>query len=114
MGNELREVLEGCWRSEGATEDTAVEAICRWCERMRRQGHEPGCPCTALDLALQQRDALAAYIKAEKRSAVMQGALRLAKKSAKVEVKQRVDESALQLEATLARLRELGIEEMVR
>jgi hypothetical protein len=68
----------------------------------------------ALSLALQQRDALAGFVKAEKRNMTMRSALRLARKPAKPEVKRRLDETVLELESALARLRELGIEEIVR
>jgi hypothetical protein len=68
----------------------------------------------ALSLALEQRDALANYVKAEKRNLIMHGALRLAKKSAKDDMKRKRDEAAMLLEAALTRLRELGIEDMVR
>jgi hypothetical protein len=114
MTIDLEAVLEDCWAESSKADTGAVEESCRWCHQSKDQGHTPDCPCGALFLALQQRDALAAYVKAEKRNIVMQGAIRLAKRNSKAEVKRRLEESALQLEAAHARLRELGIEEMVR
>ncbi|MGD2253930.1 MAG: hypothetical protein PVF70_13530 [Anaerolineales bacterium] len=114
MTDHLKAVLEDCW-SEGGDPDTSTkEQSCRWCHQSQRHGHAPDCPCLALSLALQHRDALANYVKAEKRNLIMQGALRLAKKSAKDDVKRRRDEAAMLLEDVLTRLRELGIEDMVR
>jgi len=114
MTDDLKAVLENCW-GDGASPDTlTLQRSCRWCHDSNPGEHDPECPCVALSLALQQRDALAGYAKAEKRTAIMQGAVRLARKSAKGEMKRRLDEAVLQLEAAIARLRELGIEEMVR
>ncbi len=112
MGDDLKAVLEICWESN-PSDDDSDQANCRWCHHPMAGEHDPACPCLALSLALQQRDALASYIKAEKRSFTMQGALRLAKKTAKSQMKQRVDQAALELEAALACLRELGIEELI-
>ena len=114
MTEDLKAVLEDCW-SEGSDLDTSTkEQSCRWCHQSKRHGHAPECPCVALSLALQQRDALAEYAKAEKRTMIMQGAVRLAKKPVKSEVRHRHKEAVLRLEAAFTRLRELGIEEMVR
>jgi hypothetical protein len=114
MSDDLKVVLDNCW-VDGTSPDTlTVQRFCRWCHYSRPGEHDPECPCVALSLALQQRDALAGYAKAEKRNVVMQGAVRLANKSAKAEMKQRLNETVLLLEAAIARLRDLGIEEMVR
>jgi hypothetical protein len=61
-----------------------------------------------------QRDALAHYIQAEKRTMILQAAVRLARKPAREDVKRRLDEATRHLEASLRRLSELGIEDMVR
>jgi hypothetical protein len=112
MTDDLKAALESCWQeNEGTKSD---ERFCRWCRHDQPGEHTLDCPCTILSLALQQRDALAAYIKAVQRSATMQGAVRLAKKTARTDLKEKLAEAVLQLEGALAMLRELGIEEMVR
>ena len=114
MTDDLNVVLENCWEDGTSPDALTIEKHCRWCHHSKPAGHDPECPCVALSLALQQRDALAGYAKAEKRNVIMQGAVRLANKSAKAAMKRRLDETVLLLEAALARLRELGIGEMVR
>ncbi len=114
MADPLEAVLEVCWEDGKSTDAGASEQICRWCHYDSPGEHAPDCPCAALSLALQQRDALAAYAKAEKRYVFMQGAVRLAKKPDKAEMRRRLDEAVLTLEAALSRLNELGIEDMVR
>ena len=114
MTDDLKAVLENCWR-DGTSPDTLTrQRSCRWCHHGNPGEHDPECPCVALSLALLQRDALAGYVKAEKRNVIMQGAVRLARRPAKGEMKRRLDETVLLLEAARARLRELGIEELVR
>ena len=114
MTDDLKAVLENCWGDGTTLATLTLQRFCRWCHHSSPGEHDPGCPCVALSLALQQRDALAGYAKAEKRNVIMQGAVRLAKKAAKAEMKRRLDETVLLLESALARLRQLGIEEMVR
>lgn len=114
MTDDLKAVLENCWGNTTGPDMLSRQRSCRWCHHSHPGEHDPECPCVALSLALQQRDALAGYARAEKRNIIMQGAVRLARKSAKAEMKQRMDETVLRVEAALARLRELGIEEMVR
>lgn len=109
MIGRIEDYLDACWQDDGQSSKT-----CRWCQLNEPGQHAEDCPCLALSLALQQRDSLVDYIKALKRNMTMQGAIRLAKKSARSEMKARVDESTLRLEAALARLRELGIDEMLR
>lgn len=111
MTDAPEDVLQACWRPG---EVRGQERTCRCCHQGESQGHDPECPCGALDLALQQRDALATYTKAEKRNWMLQSAVRLARKSGRSEVKERLDRSALELEAAHARLRELGIDDKVR
>jgi hypothetical protein len=113
MTDDLGAVLDRSWGTGGPRASSA-DPSCRWCGKSRSEGHAEDCPCVALDLALRQRDALADYVKAEKRMVIMQGAFHLAKKPAKADVKRRLDEAALLLEARLRRLSDLGIEEMVR
>jgi len=114
MTDNLKAVLENCWGDSTSPDTLAIQQFCQWCHHSNPGEHDPECPCVALSLALQQRDALAGYAKAEKRYVTMQGAVRLANKSAKAEMKLRLNETVLRLEAALARLHELGIEEMVR
>ena len=114
MTDDLEAVLESCWREGISSYPLTTGKRCRWCHHSKPTDHDPECPCVALSLALQQRDALLSYLRAEKRNVTMQGAVRLARESAKADTKRRLDETVLLLEAALARLRELGIEEMVR
>ena len=114
MTDNLEAVLENCWRDGSSSVPLPTGKLCRWCHHSRPAHHDPECPCVALSLALQQRDALASYLRAEKRNVTMQGAVRLARESAKADTKRRLDETVLLLEAALARLRELAIEDMVR
>ena len=106
------DVLEACW-TPGEPSDAAGRT-CRWCGQRRQDAHAGDCPAKALEMALMQRDALSEYIRAEKRIMILQGAVRLARKPAKEDVRRRLDEATLHLEASLRRLSELGIEDMVR
>jgi hypothetical protein len=108
MTDDLSAVLVNCWAGNGGP------GTCRWCRHAEPETHEPACPCIALALALQQRDALADYVKAEKRTLTMQAAVRLAKRPNRTQVRQRLDQDVLALETALARLRDLGIDGMVR
>jgi len=114
MTDDPRRMLESCWEGIAGSRAAGADQFCRWCHHVEPGMHSPDCPCMALSLALEQRDALASYIMAERRNMVLQGAFRLARGSARADMKQRLDEAALQLEAASARLRDLGIEEMVR
>lgn len=114
MTDELQTVLDECWEARSDPEDLSAKRICRYCMKSEELGHADGCPCAALSLALQQRDAIAEFTHCEKRSLTMQGAYRLAKKSDKVNVKRRLDDAMLRMEAARARLMELGIDFMIR
>jgi hypothetical protein len=62
---------------------------------------------------VQQRNALIEYIQAEKQYIRLQGAARTARKSGGSAVKERLQEATSRFESALARIRELGIEEML-
>lgn len=111
LSEKLHAVLDECW-STGA--EDMQEGICRWCRYKIAGQHSEDCPCLALSAALDQREALAEYIKAEKHYLRVQGSFRLARKSGRPEVKERMDEASSRLEASLAQLRSLGIEAMLR
>ena len=114
MSDEPRRILDSCWEEIASSQAAGAGHICRWCHHVEPGMHHPDCPCVALSLALEQRDALASYVRAERRNMVLQGAFRVAHGPAKADTKRRRDEAALLLEAASARLRDLGIEDMVR
>jgi hypothetical protein len=104
---DLRAVLRDCWLADDDPESTGY---CRWCRFEREGEHALNCPCRALSSALDQRDALAEYIRAEKHYLRVQGSFRLARKSGRPEAKERMDEARYRLENALAKLQALGIE----
>jgi len=112
VADRLQSVLDECWVQESGA--SGGDRRCRWCEHPEADGHATDCPCLALAQALGQRDALAAYAKAEKRSMMMQSAVRLAKRVTREDVRKRMEQAVLELEAAHARLRKLGIEDLLR
>jgi hypothetical protein len=114
MEDELRSVLAACWLTDPDGPALDDRRICRWCRRRETGDHDPNCPIPALATALDQRDALARYIRTERRNLTLQGAVRLAKKPDKATVRRKLEKCTLELEVVLGRLRELGISEMIR
>lgn len=111
MEYDLRAVLRDCWI---ANDDPESIGHCRWCQFEREGEHALNCPCRALSSALDQRDALAEYIRAEKHYLRVQGSFRLTRKSGRPEAKERMDEASSRLEKALAKLRALDIEALAK
>lgn len=114
MPDALRAALERCYEDNPGAAAPESSRRCRWCREPPSAGHAPECPCAALALALSQRDALAAYVRAERRSLTMHGAVRLGPKGARPALQRRRDDAVRALEAAAAELRALGIDGLVR
>lgn len=111
MEHDARQVLEDCWRQD---DDALMRGRCRWCSFEQAGQHANDCPCAALSVALDQRDALVELWKAEKQYLRMQGVARSARKAGREGARQRAEKANKELEKALQRVHELGLEEMLR